>query len=270
MKKLLEDIKKATVFLGIIEKGKYNFIATGFLIEINNIFHLVTARHVVFDSKNGKFVDENLFIFFNNKEGKIVFRKISDIKQKFKVNWVIDKTKIDIALIPFGLNPETDDVKVIPEKLFLPIESIRELYNVFFASFQPGVQLSKIDPILRRGVISKINEDGSFYIDGFAYPGNSGSPVFLMPSPIRFNEDGRINIGGDVLGGKFIGVIGEYIPYQEIAISIQTKRPRVVFEENTGLSRVWSIDCLKKIIDSEKFKIQINRLKNSEKNIRVD
>jgi len=48
-----------------------------------------------------------------------------------------------------------------------------------------------------------------------------------------------------------------YVPYQEVAISTQTGRPRVVFEENTGLSRVWSVNFMKEIMESPLFKEQI-------------
>ena len=65
------------------------------------------------------------------------------------------------------------------------------------------------------------------------------------------------------MGGKFIGIIGEYLPYKEIAVSVQTGRPRVVFEENTGLSRVWSVEYLNEIIESDAFKDQIENIKKS-------
>ncbi|GAG99454.1 unnamed protein product, partial [marine sediment metagenome] len=60
--------------------------------------------------------------------------------------------------------------------------------------------------------------------------------------------------------GKFIGIIGEYIPYREIAISTQTGRPRVIFEENTGLSRVWSVPFIREILELGIFKEQLNKL----------
>jgi len=104
-----------------------------------------------------------------------------------------------------------------------------------------------------------LNDDKTFYIDAFAFPGNSGSPVFLKPSPIRFDEGG-ISIGRDQLGGKFVGIIGEYLPYQEIAISTQTGRPRVVFEENTGLSKVWSVTFIKQIVKADTFKQQLDNV----------
>jgi predicted oxidoreductase (fatty acid repression mutant protein) len=65
------------------------------------------------------------------------------------------------------------------------------------------------------------------------------------------------------LGGKFIGIIGEYVPYREVAISAQTGRARVIFEENTGLSKVWSVDFIKEIIDSDKFKEQLKKIQGN-------
>ena len=62
------------------------------------------------------------------------------------------------------------------------------------------------------------------------------------------------------MGGKFIGIIGEYLPYQEVAISTQTGRPRVVFEENTGLSRVWSVNFIREIMESNTFKQQLDKV----------
>ena len=183
------------------------------------------------------------------------------MKRKFGVDWVFHKNaEVDIAIIPFGLDPQKDDVKVIPDNLFLPPDRLFELYDVFFMSYQPGVKFEeRVSPIFRSGTISIINEDKTFYVDASAFPGNSGSPVFLKPSPIRFDEKG-ISIGGDQLGGKFIGIIGEYIPYTEIAISIQTERPRVIFEENTGLSKVWSVAFIREIIESDAFGKQLDKL----------
>ena len=145
--------------------------------------------------------------------------------------------------------------------MFLLPDRIFELYDVFFLSYQPGIEPKiNISPVIRSGIISMINNDKSFYIDASAFPGNSGSPVFLKPSPIRFDEKGGISIGGASLGGKFIGIVGEYVPYREYAVSLQTGRLRVMFEENTGLSKVWSVEFIKEIIDSDTFKEQLNKM----------
>jgi hypothetical protein len=159
------------------------------------------------------------------------------------------------------LNFQKDDVLVVPDNLFQTTDRLFELYDIFFLSYQPGIETKKVmSPVIRNGTISLVNADKTFFVDAFAFPGNSGSPVFLKPSPIRFDEGG-ISIGGDNLGGKFVGIIGSYLPYEEIAISIQTGRPRVVFEENTGLAMVWSVEFIKEIVDSDIFTKQLIRTK---------
>jgi V8-like Glu-specific endopeptidase len=259
---LINQIKKTVVFLGRTSaEGNIQFYATGFLIKIQNYFHLVTAKHVVIDLRTGQPKDRSMQAFFNSKEGGIVSRSIDEIKLQAPVDWMFHPNKdVDVAIIPFGLDPHRDDVLTISDNLFLSTDRLYELYDIFFLSYQPGIKPhNKITPIIRTGNISLLNDDNTFYIDAAAFPGNSGSPVFLKPSPIRF-DSGSISIGGDQLGGKFIGIIGEYVPYQEYAISTQTGRLRAVFEENTGLSKVWSVLFIKEIIKSDKFKEQINKL----------
>jgi len=267
MRDLIEQIKKTVVFLGRLdEQQRADLIATGFLIRIENVFHLVTAKHVVINPKTGKPTDEGLCVFFNLKTGGIGYRKLDDIKRQWNVQWLFhQRNDVDVAMIPFGLDPEQDDVLTIPDELFLSIDRVYELYDIFFLSYQPGLQASnRITPVVRSGSVSIVNEDKSLYIDGAAFPGNSGSPVFLKPSPIRFDKRG-ITIGSDLLGGKFIGIIGEYLPYREVAVSVQTGRPRVVFEENTGLSRVWSADLVREIMESPVAKKQLQKLESLQK-----
>lgn len=272
MQRLLEEIKRTIVFIGKTAqnaegKDEDVFFATGFLVQIQDIFHLVTAKHVVYDRKKKELKDNDYWAAFNSRSGQAAKRNISAIKKQHGVNWIFHPDEnVDIAIIPFGLDPQNDDIKVIPQDLFLSGEDVKELYDVFFLSFQPRIPYENaVRPIIRAGIISRINKDSSFYIDGSAFPGNSGSPVFLKPSPIRFNDKG-IQLGGDSLGGKFIGIIGEYLPYQEVAISVQTERPRIVFEENTGLSKVWSCKFLQEVIDLDAFKQQLNSLTKSNEN----
>lgn len=156
---------------------------------------------------------------------------------------------------------QNDDILVIPDDAFLSSDNFYEIFDIFFLSYQPGIAIQKkISPIIRTGTISLMNQDNTFYVDAAVFPGNSGSPVFINPSAIRSGEKG-FTIGRDTLGGKFIGIIGEYLPYQEVAVSNQTGRPRVVFEENTGLSRVWSVSFIHDIIESKDFKDQLDRIK---------
>jgi hypothetical protein len=257
-KRLLEQFRKTVVFLGgFNEKGEIAPQATGFLVTINNIFPLVTAKHVVFDIKKESFIDNSMLMFFNTLDGKIQLRSIDQIKSSFECNWIFHQNReVDIAIMPFGYDQQNDDVRFVPDNVFLSAEQLYEVYDIFFLSYQPGIRIQqKILPIFRSGIISLMNEDYTFYIDAAAFPGNSGSPVFLKPS-LLYSETEVSTIGG----GRFVGVIGEYITYEEVAFSLQTQRPRVVFEENTGLSKVWSISFIREITESKDFRDQIDRI----------
>lgn len=267
MRQLIGEIKKTVVFLGKEnEKGEPEFSATGFLLGVEGIVHLTTAKHVVTDRQTGQFIDNGMLVFFNLKDGGFGARPIGHMKQRFGVDWIFhERDDIDIAIIPFGLDPEKDDVKSIPDKLFLTADSLFELYDIFFLSYQPGIEpRQRLSPVMRIGTISLINDDQTFYVDAAAFPGNSGSPVFVKPSAIRFDEGG-IKIGSDPLGGKFVGVVGEYLPYREVAVSVQTRRPRVIFEENTGLSKVWSVTLINQILESDRMKRQVQEALKKQK-----
>jgi hypothetical protein len=258
----IEDLKKTVVFIGKMNTdGKPLIYATGFLVNVQGISHLVTAKHVVQDPVTGNSTDNEMLIFFNLKEGGVSVRPVADMKRESKIKWIFHSDpKVDIAVLPF-LITQDDDIRLLSEGLFLNTDDYYELYDVFFMSYQPGIEpKGKINPIIRTGAISLVNNDKTFYIDAFAFPGNTGSPVFLRPSPVRYTDKGY-KIGEDPKGGRFVGIIGEYIPYQELAVSTQTGRPRIIFEENTGLSKVWSVEYIKEIIQSDDFQRQAKGLK---------
>lgn len=261
MKNLLSEIKKSIVFIGRTANEDI-FSATGFLVLIEEVFHIITAKHVIFNSSTNRFVDDNFWVALNTKNKGMVKKSFNSIKNDCGISWIFHSDpSVDLAVLPIPLDFNNEDIKVIPENLFFDVMELSELTDVFFLSFQPGVPTKSVQPIIRSGSVSRINDDHTFYIDGSVFPGNSGSPVFVKPSPVRYDSSGGISLGGDAIGGKFLGVIGSYIPYQEVAISQQTGRPRVIFEENTGLSVIWSITRLKEIFLSPEFKDQINRLK---------
>jgi hypothetical protein len=49
-----------------------------------------------------------------------------------------------------------------------------------------------------------------------------------------------------------IGTVRSYLPYEEVAYSLQTDppTPRMVFTENSGLADVIPMDCVKEAADS--------------------
>ena len=259
--------RKNIITLGYFENNDIRLVGTGFLVETDGVFHLLTAKHVVTKKSlsgglTNEFNDDNLYAFYYSKSGKIENKKIKDIKLKYKLNWIThDSTNVDIAMIPFDIDTAKDDLKVIPSSQFVDTKNLYETYEVYFVCYHPQLMnLNNLKPIFRTGNISRINDDKTILLDAFAFPGNSGSPVFLKSSPTRYDKPG-FNIGGDDLADKFIGIIGSYIPYDDIAVSVQTGQPRIIFQENTGIAVIWSVDYLNQIINSDKNLKQISYIK---------
>ena len=91
--------------------------------------------------------------------------------------------------------------------------------------------------IARQGIIARIQGwlngvETRFLIDASIFPGNSGGPVLTKPESVA--------LGGTKYYDRcsLIGMVSSYVPYQEIAVSTQTGRTRMVFEENSGLGVV--------------------------------
>lgn len=260
MKNLINEIKESVVFLGYMNNGHEQIVGTGFLMQIDGIFHLVTAKHVI--EKNW----QNLCVFLNTKQLKSPSAKPLSIIYNNGYSWIRHPDpKVDIAILPF-LKDINDQVRFVPDSLIpKDMAEIHELVDVFYVSFQPGLNSFQndgcVNPIVRKGVISRVNNNDTFYIDGSAFPGNSGSPIFLFPTPIKISNGG-ISIGAPTKI-SLLGVMGAYLPYQDVALSQQTGRPRVIFEENTGLSLIWSTKFIDQIIQSEDFKKQVKTIKDS-------
>ena len=91
--------------------------------------------------------------------------------------------------------------------------------------------------VVRQGIVARVQDwlkgiAQTFLIDASIFPGNSGGPVLLKPELTSIQGTKRNNRCG------LIGMVSSYLTYQEIAISQQTERPRMIFEENSGLGVV--------------------------------
>ena len=99
-------------------------------------------------------------------------------------------------------------------------------------------------PIVRRGMVGRA--DSTLVLaDLFVFPGNSGSPVLYVPP---FKTD-SLSFGMAIVWQEMlIGMVSSFIPYKDVAVSMQTKRPRVVFEENSGLANLVPAWVVRKFI----------------------
>ncbi len=101
--------------------------------------------------------------------------------------------------------------------------------------------------LVRNGTIARLRDtldlnSPSFLVDAFVFPGNSGGPVILKPEV--FAIEGTQKVDTAVL----IGIVASNVFFQDTAISAQTKRPRIIFEDNAGLGVVYPVDCIDECI----------------------
>ncbi len=120
--------------------------------------------------------------------------------------------------------------------------------EVFVLGFPLGIRgTTQNFAITRKGIIARLDDellnDHYFLIDASAYPGNSGGPV------VNVSESQSLQGTKAVNQTRLIGVVSAGIPYQDIAISQQTRRARIVFEEQTGLVKVVPVDSIVEAID---------------------
>ncbi len=103
--------------------------------------------------------------------------------------------------------------------------------------------------IVRQGSIARISDliasaAPFLLIDSHVFPGNSGGPVVLEPTMMA--------IDGTKSNSKayLIGAVSAFIPYIDVAVSPQTQRARVTFEENSGLAEVIPVDRINEAIQA--------------------
>ncbi len=102
--------------------------------------------------------------------------------------------------------------------------------------------------IVRRGTIARISDclagfRDTFLVDGFVFPGNSGGPVVNVPEAMAIQGTQTTD------RAYLLGMVSDYVPYDEVAISQQTQRPRIMFEENSGIAEVIPVDVTESLIE---------------------
>jgi hypothetical protein len=118
----------------------------------------------------------------------------------------------------------------------------------YVLGFPMGLGVRKRNTVITRGgVIARIRETHEratepFLVDATVFPGNSGGPVVSKPEIMSI--DGTASISD----AHLLGVVASYVPYSDVAISQQTGQARVIFQENSGLSSVFTTDCIDQTI----------------------
>lgn len=172
--------------------------------------------------------------------------------------WFFDPNDgIDIAILPVsieqlrarGYEPDffpSDVATANREKLKrMEVAAGDGIFVLGFPMNLAGAQRNYV--IVRQGVIARISEmldqaSDTFMADTFIFPGNSGGPVVLKPELLSIAGTQAHNIS------YLVGIVVSYHPYNDLAVSIQTQQPRVMFQENSGLADVLPVDFIDETI----------------------
>jgi len=219
--------------------------------------YLVTAKHVV----QGFILDNRaLSVRVNPKDTSSQSRQfeIANEPQPGSGTWFCHPNpKVDIAAVPVnfdylkqqGMEPNviaSDQNAADRAKLAeLEVTAGDGVFVLGFPMGLSGVQRNYV--IVRQGAIARISElldkvSPTFMLDALVFPGNSGGPVILRP------EITSISGTKSQTNAYLIGVVIDYRPYIDTAVSQQTRRPRISFEENSGLADVLPVDVVNEAI----------------------
>lgn len=254
------------VAIGTNLKGKQHWIGTGFLFgdliektqDESNIYsvYLVTNKHVLENL-------DSIYIRFNPQNNQSA--KDYDIILKTKNGsrlWVgHPDPEIDVAVLPININnARAEGMKCDFFQSDKHVNNISDLItneasegdNIYIMGFPLGiVDTYRQHVFVRSGVISRIKDlfekrSKDFVVDAFVFPGNSGGPVITKPELQSIQGTKSTN------SSCLIGIVKGYIPYTDIAISQQSNRPRVSFEENSGLTKIEPVDHILETIEHAK------------------
>jgi len=213
---------------------------------------LITNKHVLASH-------DNILLRFNHssgvatqdhpvalvKEGKSVVSHHNDPDIDVAVFFInpniLNQAGSKFAFIP--LDEQSLDVSGLKE------EGVSEGDSIFVLGFPMSLVgessncvIARSGSIARmRGIIAQQRKD--FMIDANVFPGNSGGPVINRPEFVAI--EGTKAIQRSVL----IGVVKSYLPYFDTAISQQTGRAKISFEENSGLALVETVDSIRETVE---------------------
>lgn len=209
---------------------------------------LITNKHVLIGF-------HKIFVKFNSAQGSdSKDYDISLIARNGRPRWIGHPDEnIDVAAI--SINPKflreeerrfsyfQSDNHTFTKPQMLA-EEITEGDGVFVLGFPMGwVSPERQYVICRGGHIARIrdfleNKATDYLIDATIFPGNSGGPVIIRPSATTIQGTKSVS------KACLIGLIKAYMPYRDIAISQQTQKARITFEENSGLAIVEPVDAI--------------------------
>jgi hypothetical protein len=209
---------------------------------------LITNKHVVRDLK-AIYVKFNSAVDPHSKDYKVPL-----VARNGRPYWVGHPTDdVDVAAISVPVSLMRQEQRLfyffqserhVSTRVMMQQNGITEGDGVFVLGFPMGlVDSARQYVICRGGVIARVRDylEGKtkdLLVDATVFPGNSGGPVILCPTLTSIQGTNAIE------RADLIGVVKSYVPYADLAVSSQTRKPRIMFEENSGLAAVEGVDAI--------------------------
>ena len=254
---------------GPSEDGTMKYTATGFLYghptgatnedgQPTYRLFLVTNRHVL---QKASMNSTELHVRFNRPMGADSSIYTIPLKETDgSASWIVHpRPDADVAVITINHKRLQDDgiefVFFAGDQGAFTLDQAREIEvsegdGVFVLGFPLGEAGQERNyAVVRQGIVARVQDwlkgnAQTFLIDASIFPGNSGGPVLLKPELTSIQGTKRNNRCG------LIGMVSSYLTYQEVAISQQTGRPRMIFEENSGLGVVVPYNVIQETIQA--------------------
>lgn len=245
----------AVVALAVQSKEGKNWIGTGFLFgklletsgeKSRYTLFLVTNKHVVEGQKT-------VFVRFDGASGGT---REFDIPTETngKPTWIgHTDPHIDVCVVRLNANVLDEngarykffrsDLHILDKKSAQQ-NGVSEGDGIFLLGYPMSLVGQDQNYVLcREGSIARIrdcfNGNSKHFLGSIlTFPGNSGGPVITKP------EIAAIDGTNAYSKSSLLGIVAAYLPYSDVAISAQTKKPRIVFEENSGLTVIYPVDYI--------------------------
>jgi hypothetical protein len=230
-KSWIEAVKDSTVAIGSIRKARiqtpkgeiekdiFAVVGTGVIMvapeQKEGVPWLVTAKHVVYDPIR-KWDPDSLQIRFNWFDQRPVDDYLGitiKLKEDNKHLWLAHQdSSVDLVAFPLVISI-TDagrpSLNPVPIQTYASSSDLYEGATILAFGYPGAVGPSYwTKAVLRTGIVAWINPEkplsSTFLVDSLVYPGNSGGPVFKVPTGV--DQYGNLNVGGKI---AFLGIISE-------------------------------------------------------------
>jgi|GEM_PF-2027638 len=252
-------------------------VGSGIYVTYQQEIYFCTARHVVYQEQmthktkvyNLKNRTATVKSYPKDSEFKIINELNLDLGVLSKSNQIAYHLTIDLCTIRIGViqngkmivndgittRSKQFNIYVADSTMIKPAREIEigeETYVIGYpkalAKFQPQNPLYNYElPLVRKGIISSMNDYNTFVIDCAVYGGNSGGPVFVGENIFIQTESG-FNIKTKTY---LVGIVTKFVPLVNSTAAIRsgnTKTPIPILE-NSGYGVCIAFELLEKEIE---------------------